>query len=433
MRMQPQTKSRTHLLVLSFLVSAMQAFGESDPIPASESAKTNPPRAKITVALPEPEGTLSIGIFNSAGKIVKPLTSEKEISSLKSTLNGIELFWDYTGEKGLPVSGSNYRAKGFLVSDLNAQGEAFHGNDWATDPDPKRPTTIIGLHFQDGAFVASFKDPAGQSFAVSYPISSDKPQTIPSAPNEPPADQAPTPRPTPIPKTELKTEASAMDSTQWHIEGGKALLKTLDGTPLRQIKNLPSEPTPIAVAAAPDAPIVGLVEQSKDRTRLRILRFRPLPGEKWKPLIDPVTKAATTDTGVNIWQTLVEHQMQNCDSQASASKWLPILKKAPSSGRIKVPLTPSAIDNDQKPTAEVVASFDQEGLQLRSADGLLIRSITSTTGIRWACLAMPTNDRTRLLMFQSDGAVIEEFSIPLPLAAIPLDAGTFSPPAQQKK
>ena len=224
-----------------------------------------------------------------------------------------------------------------------------------------------------------------------------------------------------------------MDSTQWHIEGGKALLKTLDGNPLRQIKNLPNEPAPIAVAAAPDAPIVALVEQSKDRTRLRILRFRPLPGEKWKPAIDPVTKTATTDTGVNIWQTLLEHQMQTCDSQASASKWLPILKKAPTSGRIKVALTPSPIDNDQKPTVEVVASFDQEGLQLRSADGLLIRRITSTPDIRWACIALPPNDRTRLLMFQSDGSVIEEFSIPLPLAAIPLDAGTFSPPASQKK
>jgi hypothetical protein len=36
-------------------------------------------------------------------------------------------------------------------------------------------------------------------------------------------------------------------------------------------------------------------------------------------------------------------------------------------------------------------------------------------------------------MYQSDGAVIEEFSLPLPLAATPLDAGSFTPPGNAKK
>jgi hypothetical protein len=146
-----------------------------------------------------------------------------------------------------------------------------------------------------------------------------------------------------------------------------------------------------------------------------------------------VTKTAVTDTGVNIWQTLFEHQILNTETQAAAAKWLPALKKAPPSGKLKVPLTPSSIDTNQTPSAEVIASFDDEGLQLRSADGLLLRRITSTPGIKWACLAVDPADRTKLRMFQSDGAVIEEFSLPLPLSATPLDAGTFTPPTSVKK
>ena len=391
------------------------------------------PTLKIVVALPQPEGTLSLGIFNAAGKIVKTLASEQEISSLKSNLNGIELLWDCTGEKGLPVTGSNYRAKGFLVSDLSTQGEAFHGNDWATDTEPKRPASITGLRFEGGAFVISLKDASGNAFATTHPLPAEKPP-LSTAP-APQDTNAPLPatRPPAEPKDELGLQSHAMDATQWQIEDGKAMLKTAEGIPLRQIKNLPGEPIPIAVAAAPNAPVVALLEQSRDRTRVRILRFRPLPGEKWKPAIDPVTKTAITDTGVNIWQTLFEHQILATESQSAAAKWLPALKKAPASGKLKVPLTPSSIDSNQSPSTEVVASFDDEGLQLRSADGLLLRRITSTPGIKWACLAVDATDRSKLRMYQSDGSVIEEFSLPLPLAATPLDAGSFTPPGNAKK
>jgi hypothetical protein len=424
----------TSALVAGAMASTINfAFSADLPKPSEHSPSAN---LKIVVALPQPEGTVSLGIFNTAGKIVKILAAEQEISSLKSNLNGVEFLWDCTGEKGLPVQGSNYKAKGFLVSDLSTQGEAFHGNDWATDPEPKRPTAITGLRFEDGVFVISLKDVSGAAFATAHPIASEKPSaplaTSPQS-STPTPTLSPADRPVPEPKEELGLQAAAMDATQWRIEDGKAMLKTVDGIPLRQIKNLPGEPVPIAVAAAPNAPIVALLEQSRDRTRVRILRFRPLPGEKWKPAINPVTKTAVTDTGVNIWQTLFEHQILNTESQATAAKWLPALKKAPPSGKIKVPLTPSSIDTNQTPSAEVMASFDDEGLQLRSADGLLLRRITSTPGIKWACIAVDPADRTKLRMFQSDGAVIEEFSLPLPLSATPLDAGTFTPPASAKK
>jgi hypothetical protein len=409
-------------------------------VTAAETS-TNPPKTedrppsvnlKVVVALPQPEGTLSLAIFNAAGKIVKTLASEQEISSLKSNLNGVELLWDCTGEKGLPVQGSNYKAKGFLVSDLNAQGEAFHGNDWATDSDPKRPTTITGLRFEEGHFVISLKDASGAPLATTFTATVEKTPTPLGLPSQDPTPTPPTARPTPQPQEGFALQSPAMDATQWRIEEGKAILKT-DGSPIRQIKNLPGEPMPIAVAAAPNAPVVALLEQSRDRTRVRVLRFRPLPGEKWNPIANSTNKTAPADTGVNIWQTLFEHQIQNAESQTAAAKWLPILKKAPSSGKIKVPLTPSSIDTNQNPSTEVVASFDAEGLQLRSADGLLLRRITSTPEIKWACLAIDPVDRSKLLMFQSDGAVIEEFSLPLPLAATLLDAGSFTPPANTKK
>lgn len=435
---EPTALRRSPHPIVSALIAGTLCFA-LPPAHSADAPKTAerppPPPLKIVVALPQPEGTLSLGVFNAAGKIVKTLATEQEISSLKSNLNGIELLWDCTGEKGLPVTGSNYRAKGFLVSDLSTQGEAFHGNDWATDAEPKRPASITGLRFEDGAFVISLKDASGNAFTTTHPLPAEKPP-IPATPGPASQDTAtplPATRPPAEPKDELGLQSRAMDATQWQIEDGKAMLKTADGIPLRQIKNLPGEPIPIAVAAAPNAPVVALLEQSRDRTRVRILRFRPLPGEKWKPTINPITKTAVTDTGVNIWQTLFEHQILATESQSAAAKWLPALKKAPASGKLKVPLTPSSIDSNQSPSTEVVASFDDDGLQLRSADGLLLRRITSTPGIKWACLAIDAMDRSKLRMFQSDGAVIEEFSLPLPLAATPLDAGSFTPPANAKK
>lgn len=85
-------------------------------------------------ALPETEGRISLGIYESSGKLVRTLFSAAEEKDFQIGLNGLIATWDGKDNAGKALPKGTYHVRGWVVPDsVKAEGVAFHFNDWITD------------------------------------------------------------------------------------------------------------------------------------------------------------------------------------------------------------------------------------------------------------------------------------------------------------
>jgi hypothetical protein len=108
----------------------------------------------FTFALPETEGRISLGVFDSAGKLVRPLFVAAEEKDFKIGLNGLIATWDGRDDDGKTLPAGRYRIRGWVVPDsVQAEGVAYHFNDWITDDSSPRISGIGALApVSDGRF-----------------------------------------------------------------------------------------------------------------------------------------------------------------------------------------------------------------------------------------------------------------------------------------
>jgi len=83
-------------------------------------------------------GTVSLGIYDSSGKLVRVLCDEWTFNRFRIGLNGLATTWDGLDDEDRPVPPGVYRASGFVVGDITVSGEAFHFNDWIESADSPR-------------------------------------------------------------------------------------------------------------------------------------------------------------------------------------------------------------------------------------------------------------------------------------------------------
>ena len=88
---------------------------------------------------PPVEGVISLGVYDSRGKLVRILKKAANIDSFKSGLNGLFIDWDKNDQDGKPVPNGKYFARGVMIGDVKIAGVAFHLNDWVGDPNTPRP------------------------------------------------------------------------------------------------------------------------------------------------------------------------------------------------------------------------------------------------------------------------------------------------------
>lgn len=105
---------------------------------------------EIRFAPPIPDGTVSLGIYDQSGKLVRLLCDEWPIDRFAAGLNGLSTEWDGKDEAGLPVPAGVYRARGFVMGDIGVEGEAIHFNDWITSDDAPRIVSIGSVAVLDG-------------------------------------------------------------------------------------------------------------------------------------------------------------------------------------------------------------------------------------------------------------------------------------------
>ncbi len=109
---------------------------------------------QFAFALPEVEGRISLGVFDSTGKLRRALYINAVETDFVVGLNGLIAVWDGKDDFGQPLPGGQYHVRGYLVGGgLKAEGIAYHFNDWIDDEKSPRITRIDDFRKLPGGFL----------------------------------------------------------------------------------------------------------------------------------------------------------------------------------------------------------------------------------------------------------------------------------------
>ena len=222
-------------------------------------------------------GTVSLGIYEREGRLVRVLCDEWPFSRFRIGLNGLSTTWDGKDNDGQPVPEGTYTARGFVVGDVAISGEAFHFNDWIESDDSPRIVSVAGAQLLPGGDVLLMARLAGdQGTLVRYsPGSEARWRTMVNEPRPEPAKQA---------------KLAVSDKTAFVLLDGKVRSAGLeDGT---------EAPVPVAadgvLAIAARGDRFALLE--KDSVRFYLLPDFAPQGEA-KDLPAPLVSIALLDQG----------------------------------------------------------------------------------------------------------------------------------------
>jgi hypothetical protein len=411
------------LLLSSFILhpsSFLSAQNEETPPPQR-------PGMRITFLPPPMEGTLSLGVYDKKGKLVRVMAREATEKDFIIGLNGLITFWDGKDDAGKPMPAGLYAARGYSVGAIDVDGIALHGNDWIADDDAPRPARVVDLRSaSDDKVEAILRTLDGKE--VVQPLNFDtQPRQKPAAGRVSISDG----------KVKLSTDGeerdfplgtdeSAIDAALgapdrlWvivHAPAGTEVREyTLRGEFLRRLAYSTGDPVPRRIVAARGSfatrwsEQILLLEQNDKVQRVRSLA---LPQK-------------TATGGAPAWETVVEKSIWLGDTFESLRDSLkrPSGKPFVTDKEFIVHLIDNPLLKNEPTTAHVNIGFNDGGSFIQTTDGLPLRRITETPGLKWVVIGREGSGR-QLTIFQSDGAVVEEFKAHKLANMMAFDAGEY--------
>jgi len=368
----------------------------------------------LRFALPPLEGTISLGVFDQAGKLVRVLHREDTLSAFSAGHDALETSWDGTDDNGNPLPNGKYRARGFVVGDLKVEGVDDFFNDWVTDENSPHLKSLGAIKLEKGELQLSADLPGEGKVALACDPNTGAVVTEIA----PPATEEcmPTEKfPILIAPVDC---ARGKDGTTWFIDAPstheprevKQLSK--DRELLRRLSYAAPDPQPQRIAASTEEEKIFLVEQNDKLQRLRALSLlrttNDSPGQSvsdWKPIFE---------------KQIVAHQnfgLENGKPVANSTS-----TKTPAQ-KLTQKLRPDPLQKDRPGKVELAIGIDEDGSFLKTADGLPLRTISDTPNLTRTLLSRP-NDNT-IDVFQDDGAVVEQFRISNLTEMIAFDCGDF--------
>jgi hypothetical protein len=394
----------------------------------TQSTLTTPPlvavpsgNLKITFVPPPLEGTLSLGVFNRAGKLVRTLKTEAVAADFTVGLNGLITFWDGRDDSGQLLPAGGYRVRGFAVADLEITGEEFHCNDWVESEDGPHPSVFEHLRMEENTLELIARDPSNKRWKISHPLAADASSDaakIEPLENAAPAGDASTPAGAPVPAVEPGPKSCAgRDGTRWKIEkaAGETVVAQFDaqGEVLRRLSIGAGEPVPIGIAASTEKDEVFLLEQSGERFRLRGLKR-----------VQPKEGGAAPG-----WETFLEKNRWPSSKFSQVAAKVGRSKPFVAESQIPLKSEPNPLLGGAVSDVQMTAGKDAEGSFLKTSDGLLLRRLTDTPRLVWVVVGSEAR-QPGIVVLQSDGAVVEEYRIAQPGALMSFDAGEYQLPVR---
>jgi hypothetical protein len=379
--------------VLTFLIAAALASANAQESPSPTPAERN---IRISFVPPPLDGTISLGVYDAKGKLVRVLFREADINEFNIGSDALSTSWDGKDDAGENVPPGKYSAHGFVVGDLKIEGVGFFFNDWISSADGPRFSHIRSLAMPDeNLLLAVDLVPPGAGH-VSYDFT-DKSLSLKDTDSET--------------SGEANGITAGRDGTRWVIEGPDVKQLAANGEFLRRLPVSPEQPAPKAIAASLKEDKIYLLEENEKGQRVRALSL-------------VATKNEGADQAVSEWKVDFEKSIvahKNFSIAGGKPVTTPAEENAPD--KVKIKLQSNPLLNDDRVTVEMMVGYDADGSFLKAADGLPLCTISETQELRRALLWL--HDANALDIFQDDGAVVEQFRVTGVDQMMSFDCGGF--------
>jgi hypothetical protein len=300
----------------------------------------------------------------------------------------------------MPAPAGKVFVRGYSVGELEIEGSAYLGNDWVETEDSPILRDLAGVKVDGRDLLLDVTTVAGEAGLLRVKLEGEERTYAP----QPGAAAAPS------------REAPGPNGSVWRIDEDAVIQRKGDEI-LRELRIAAEDPKPFAIAAALDRDELFLLERGAAGVRLRGLRLKQV-------------KAESDGKAVSEWEVFLE---KGIAAQESFEQAVPALKRTPPpvpEERIRVALVPNELLQVAPAAVNLGVGFDDKGSFLRTADGLLLRRISDTPGLKWAVLTREPDKS--LTLFESNGAVIEEYHLRKIDRMMAFDAGEYEWPGAAK-
>lgn len=373
--------------------------------------------------LPPPmEGTISLGIFNSTGKLVRVLHREAGQEEFKVGENGLATRWDGRDAAGQPVPLGKYSVSGWMSGNLGVEGVAFHGNDWIKEESPRftRVVSVKGVGRDEVQVTLRTAD--GKEETLGWKLAREG---APPPQNEVAAAiedgkliirRAGESAPVLFGDGEKPLAcASGSGGRVWVIvetpEGREVRAYSPDGEFLRRLSYEKDEPQPVQIVASQWSEMIFLLDENAAEQRLRSLALGTS---------DQQSAATTEAPAKSAWRVTYLKRIIKSDTFDAIAANLGRAKPPKAEPVVKLQVRPNPLFGDAKAEVALKVVVDADGVMLQTAGDLPLARLTTEHHLKWAALV---KEGAALVLFQGDGIVVEEFKIAHPENLMSFDAG----------
>ena len=403
------------LVMLWLLAFTALSLGQESPTPEPAAPPAPTRNVRISFVPPPLDGTISLGVYDAKGKLVRVLFREADINEFTIGQDALSKTWDGKDDAGENVPPGKYSAHGFVVGDLKIEGVGFFFNDWITSADAPRFSRIQSLAMRDEDLLLAVELVPPGAGLVLYEVAS-KATRLTDIDADLPA--SPTPSVTGAGDIDPVMTIPGRNGTRWVIDrtekgAGTTELKQFSssGEFLRRLPVSANDPQPKAVAASMAEDKIYLLEENNSAQRVRGLTLVAAKSEGEE---QPVS-----EWKIDFEKWIVAHK----DFTLADGKPVAAGAKADMPEKVKIKLVPNPLLNDDRVTVELAVGVDGDGSFLKTADGLPLCTISETPAlVRGLLTAHGTN---AVDIFQDDGAVVEQFRISGADQMMSFDCGEF--------
>jgi hypothetical protein len=407
--------TRTLPAMLALVGFAALSFGQESPTPESTPSPAPARNVRISFVPPPVDGTISLGIYDAKGKLVRVLFREADINEFTIGHDALSTTWDGKDDVGGNVPPGKYSAHGFVVGDLKIEGVGFFFNDWITSADAPRFSRIRSLAMRDEDLFLAVELVPPEAGHVLYDVAG---KTIKLKDTDADSTPSPTPSETAAGDIDSIMTIAGRNSTRWVIDRTERGSSTTElkqfsssGEFLRRLPVSANDPQPKAVAASMTQDKIYLLEENGASQRVRGLSL-------------VATKSEGAEQPVSEWKVdfekwIVAHkEFSLVDGKPVAST-----AKADVPEKVKIKLQANPLLNDDRVTVELTMGFDADGSFLKTMDGLPLCTISETQELVRALLT--AHGANAIDVFQDDSAVVEQFRVTGVDQMMSFDCGGF--------
>ena len=335
------------------------------------------------------EGTISLGIFDTKGKLLRVLHREAKIDNFSAEADGLSTTWDGKNDAGADVPPGKYRARGYAVGqDIKAQHVAYFFNDFVMDQKSTRFGNILQIWYDDGQLriaARRFKEEPSEFDLNGKLITEDA--SIPVKCEEPPE----------LPQiVESITCDFGKDETVWvldHADKNSARLAirqfSQTNEPLREVALSAEDPPANDLAASDTEDKIYLLEENDSIQRLRSLTFT----------------AGKNDYKVDFEKKIVKHE----DFTIENGKPIPRAGEKELPKVLSIKLVTNPLLGDTRSVVDLRVGFDNQGSFIQTTDGLPLCTVSKTPNL--TRVLMTKNGEKSADVWEDDRAVVEQLRV----------------------